>query len=360
MTNKTHLQRLKEKLVASGAGAILITSEANQAWVTDFEFTDGYVLVTDKNAYVITDFRYLEAARATLSADFEASAPASMYAEITNILKNEGIDTVMIEEATLSVAAFEALEEKLGIKKFLCDGSRLLDGLREYKDEHELSLMAKAQDIADAAFAHILKVLTPEMTEIDVALELEFFMRKNGAASTSFSTIAVSGSASSLPHGVPRNVKLQKGFFTMDFGALYKGYCSDMTRTVVIGKADEEMKRLYNTVLRAQLAGVENAKAGMSCRGLDKIARDIINEAGYEGCFGHGLGHGVGRYIHEAPRVSFVAPEDKLLEPGHVVTVEPGIYIAGKYGCRIEDMVAITEDGYRNFAHSPKELIELF
>lgn len=360
MTNKTHLQRLKEKLATSGSGAILITSEANQAWVTDFEFTDGYVLVTSKNAYVITDFRYLEAAKATLSSDFEASAPASMYAEITNILKNEGIDTVMVEEATLSVAAFEALEEKLGIKKFLCDGSRLLDGLREYKDENELALMAKAQDIADAAFAHILKVLTPEMTEIETALELEFFMRKNGATSTSFSTIAVSGSASSLPHGVPRNVKLQKGFFTMDFGALYKGYCSDMTRTVVIGKADDEMKKLYNTVLKAQLAGVENARAGMSCRGLDKIARDIINEAGYEGCFGHGLGHGVGRYIHEAPRVSFVAPEDKLLEPGHVVTVEPGIYIAGKYGCRIEDMVAITENGCRNFAHSPKELIELF
>ena len=360
MSNKTHLNRLQEKLAAFGSVALLITSEANQAWVSDFEFTDGYVLVTEKNAYVITDFRYLEAAKATLSSDFEASAPASMYAEIVGILKNEGIDTVMFEEATLSVAALDALEEKLGIKKFLSGGSSLLDGLREYKDEHELSIMAKAQDIADAAFAHILKTITPEMTEIEVALELEFFMRKNGASATSFSTIAVSGSASSLPHGVPRNVKLQKGFFTMDFGALYKGYCSDMTRTVVIGKADEEMKKLYNTVLRAQLAGVENARAGVSCRGLDKIARDIINEAGYEGCFGHGLGHGVGRYIHEAPRVSFVAPEGKLLEPGQVITVEPGIYIAGKYGCRIEDMVAITEDGCRNFAHSPKELIEMF
>ena len=147
----------------------------------------------------------------------------------------------------------------------------------------------------------------------------------------------------------------------MDFGALYKGYCSDMTRTVVIGKADKDMKKLYNTVLRAQLAGVENARAGVSCRGLDKIARDIINEAGYEGCFGHGLGHGVGRYIHEAPRVSFVAPEGKLLEPGQVITVEPGIYIAGQYGCRIEDMACIRPDGsFYDFTNSPKELIELF
>ena len=360
MTNKTHLERLREKLAVSGARAILIISEANQTWVSDFEFTDGYVLVTDKNAYVITDFRYLEAAKAALSSDFEVSTPSSMYDEISSILKNEGIDTVMFEESAFSVASFEALEENTGIKKFLSGGSRLIDGLREYKDEKELDIMAKAQDIADAAFSHILNTIKPEMTEIDVALELEFFMRKHGATSTSFSTIAVSGSASSLPHGVPRNIQLQKGFFTMDFGALYKGYCSDMTRTIVLGKADEEMKKLYNTVLKAQLAGVENARAGMSCRGLDKIARDIINEAGYEGCFGHGLGHGVGRYIHEAPRVSFVAPEDKLLEPGHVVTVEPGIYIAGKYGCRIEDMVAITEDGCRNFAHSTKELIELY
>ena len=360
MITKTHLERLREKLMASDAGAILVTSEVNQAWVSDFKFTDGYVLVTRETAHVITDFRYTEAAEAALSSDFKISAPKSMYSEIASILKSEGIDSIMYEEETLSVAAFEALQENLGIKYFIGSASKLIDGLREYKDESELKMMAKAQDIADAAFAHILKIMTPEMTEIDVALELEFFMKKNGATSTSFSTIAVSGSASSLPHGVPRNVKLQKGFFTMDFGALYKGYCSDMTRTVVLGKADPDMKKLYDTVLKAQLAGVENARAGMSCRGLDKIARDIIYEAGYEGCFGHGLGHGVGRYIHEAPRVSFAAPEDRVLEVGQVITCEPGIYIAGKYGCRIEDMLAITDDGCLNFAHSPKELIELF
>ena len=167
------------------------------------------------------------------------------------------------------------------------------------------------------------------------------------------------GQASSLPHGVPRNVKLEKGFFTMDFGAVYQGYCSDMTRTVVLGKADAAMKKLYNTVLEAQRAGLAAARPGVGCREMDQAARDIINKAGYKGCFGHSLGHGVGKYIHENPRVAPGAPEDSVLRPGHVVTVEPGIYVEGKYGCRIEDMIVITEDGSRNFAHSPKELMEL-
>ena len=360
MNGNTRLERLRAILSKQNIDAALITSEVNQSWISDFDFSDGYVLVTQKSAHIITDFRYLEAANAQLAKGFEASAPASMYGEISEILKSDGATTVMFEEATLSVAAMGALEEKLPGVSFVKGASAAVDGLREIKDEKELALMGKAQDIADAAFAHILKTMTPEMTEIDVALELEFFMRKNGASSTSFSTIAVSGSASSLPHGVPRNVKLQKGFFTMDFGALYKGYCSDMTRTVVLGKADADMKKLYNTVLKAQLAGVENACPGMGCRALDKVARDIIYEAGYEGCFGHGLGHGVGKYIHESPRVSYVAPEDKLLEVGQVITCEPGIYIPGKYGCRIEDMLAITPDGCYNFTHSPKELIELF
>lgn len=360
MSTKTRLERFKDIIAASNAGAALVTSEVNQCWVSDFDFSDGYVLVTPDKAYVITDFRYIEAAKAELSSEFEAIRPKSMYDEIYDILKSNGVDTVMFEEATLAVRTLTTFENKMPDIKFVPGASEALDGLREIKDEKELELMGRAQDIADAAFAHVLKTMTPEMTEIEVALELEFFMRKNGASSTSFSTIAVSGSASSLPHGVPRNVKLQKGFFTLDFGAMYKGYCSDMTRTVVIGKADAEMKRLYDTVLKAQLAGVENARSGISCFELDKIARDIINGAGYEGCFGHSLGHGVGRYIHERPSVSPGAPKEKLLEAGHVITCEPGIYIAGKYGCRIEDMLAITEDGHINFAHSPKELIELF
>ena len=222
--------------------------------------------------------------------------------------------------------------------------------------------MKKAQSITDAAFAHIIKFITPNMTEIEVALELEFFMRRMGSEGVAFDTIAVSGSASSLPHGVPRNVKLEKGFFTMDYGAKFDGYCSDMTRTVVLGKADADMKKLYNTVLTAQKAALEHIKEGNLCRDCDKIARDIIDNAGYKGRFGHSLGHGVGMYIHEAPTLSGKAPEDLRLTRGHVVTDEPGIYIEGLYGCRIEDMIAIMPDdgSTYDFTQSPKELIELF
>jgi Xaa-Pro aminopeptidase len=218
--------------------------------------------------------------------------------------------------------------------------------------------MARAQEITDRAFEHILGFINPDRTEIEVALELEFYMRKLGAEGIAFETIAVSGDASSLPHGVPRDVKLKKGFFTMDFGAKFNGYCADMTRTVVIGKADEDIKKVYNTVLSAQTAVLDVLGEGMLCREADKIARDIIYGAGYEGCFGHSLGHGVGMFIHESPRLASVW--DKPLEVGNIVTVEPGIYIEGKYGVRIEDMVWLTENGAVNLTKAPKDLIEMF
>lgn len=354
-----HLNRFREILKLRGIQAALITSEVNQSWLCGFDFTDGYVLVTKEQAYVITDFRYAEAAKAKADRSFEVIVPDGMLAKIAALLKEHGENRMFFEETTLSVETLEKLKEKLPDVKLFSGASAIIDGLREIKDADEIKKIAKAQDIADAAFSHILTFISPNMTEIDVALELEFYMRKNGASATSFDTIAVSGQASSLPHGVPRNVKLEKGFFTMDFGAVYQGYCSDMTRTVVLGKADAAMKKLYNTVLEAQRAGLAAARPGVGCREMDQAARDIINKAGYKGCFGHSLGHGVGKYIHENPRVAPGAPEDSVLRPGHVVTVEPGIYVEGKYGCRIEDMIVITEDGSRNFAHSPKELMEL-
>ncbi|MCQ2385832.1 MAG: M24 family metallopeptidase, partial [Clostridia bacterium] len=189
-------------------------------------------------------------------------------------------------------------------------------------------------------------------------LELEFFMRKNGASSTSFDIIAVSGESSALPHGKCRKQPLSHGFFTMDFGCTVDGYCSDMTRTVVMGKATSEMKRLYQTVLTAQEAALAAIKPGCLCRTADEIARNIIEQNGYHGAFGHSLGHGVGLYIHEKPNLSPNAGE-KALEKGNVVTVEPGIYLMGKYGCRIEDMGMVTENGFDDFTHSPKELMEI-
>jgi Xaa-Pro aminopeptidase len=197
------------------------------------------------------------------------------------------------------------------------------------------------------------------MTELDVAVELEYAMRKGGADSFAFETIAVSGDASALPHGTPRNLKLRRGFLTMDFGAKFDGYCSDMTRTIVIGKADDDIKKLYNTVLRAQTEALNYLREGADCGEADKIARDIIDAVPeYKGAFGHSLGHSVGLFIHESPRL-YSRGFGRKLNAGEILTVEPGIYLFGKYGCRIEDMVAVTKDGIHNFTHSPKDLIEI-
>ena len=236
----------------------------------------------------------------------------------------------------------------------------MIEDQRQIKDDEEIALMQKAQDITDHAFSEVVKHIKLDMTEIEVAAELEYFMRKAGASGLAFETIAVSGDASALPHGTPRNVKLREGFLTMDFGAKYKGYCSDMTRTIVIGKADDKIKKLYNTVLEAQRAGLAAVRAGGDCALCDKAARDIIDSHDeYRGAFGHSLGHGVGLFIHESPRLAKTA-SGRLLRVGEIVTVEPGIYLFGKYGCRIEDMVAVREDDIYNFTHSTKDLIEIY
>lgn len=354
------LMKLQNALVREDADAVIVSSEINQRYLTSFAFTDGYVLVTREKAYLITDFRYIEAAKANCAEGFEVLMPTCGMLSAMRDLIGDG-KFVLIEEEMLSVKDMNRFISFFDTCTINAGGSALIDGLRLYKDADEIEIMKKAQAITDAGFRHMLDVLTPDMTELEAALELEFFMRKMGSEGVAFETIAVSGSASSLPHGVPRNKKLEKGFFTMDFGARIDGYCSDMTRTVVLGKADAEMKHLYNTVLRAQTEALAALKVGLPCRDADKIARDIIDGAGYKGRFGHSLGHGVGLYIHEAPRLSSGAPEDSVLTPGHVVTVEPGIYIEGKYGCRIEDMVAVLEDGtIYDFTKSPKEMIELF
>ena len=357
------LLKFKIELEKCGADAAIISSAVNQRYMTGFDYTDGYVLITKGKSYVLADFRYIEAARAKVDGNqYEVVMPeGSMLACISAALDENECKTVLFEDVTLSVADLERMKKMLVGKELVPGASKIADDLRLYKDEEEIEKMKKAQAITDAGFAHMMKVLTPDMTEIDAALELEFFMRRQGSEGVAFETIAVSGSASSLPHGVPRNVKLEKGFFTMDFGAKFDGYCSDMTRTVVIGKADADMKKLYNTVLNAQTAALDFIKEGINCKDADTVARDIINKAGYEGRFGHSLGHGVGMYIHESPRLSQGVAPDYKLQRGHIVTVEPGIYIEGLYGCRIEDMVGVMPDGsIYNFTHSPKELIELF
>lgn len=344
-------------LLPASADAMLVTHKKNQYYLSGFDFDDGYLFITREKAYLITDFRYIEAAKAETNPEYTIlmmdNDPKPIFAEL---IAQHCVQTVAFEESHVSVAELESLKALL-TGTLLIPSGNVIEQLRICKDQSEIDNMISAQRIAEAAFDHILGYINPERTELDVALELEFFMRSHGAKATSFDTIAVSGSASSRPHGIPRPVKLERGFLTMDFGALYKGYCSDMTRTVCLGKPTDKMRHVYDTVLNAQLAALEGFAIGKTGEELDAIARKVIYDAGYEGCFGHGLGHGVGMDIHEAPRVKqgFTIP----MAPGHVVTCEPGIYLEGKYGVRIEDMVVFTENGPVNITKSPKELIIL-
>ena len=358
----SHLSKFQAALEKAGYDAAIVSDKLNQRYLSGFDFDDGLILVTRAQSYLLTDFRYAEAAMAQASRELKVLTPeGGLLLCIGGLLSDHGAKRVATEDASLSCAEFKRYCEILMDFSLSGGASEILAELRLYKDEDELKTIERAQAVTDAAFAHILGWIKPEMTEIEVALELEFFMRRNGAEGLAFDTIAVSGTNSSRPHGVPRREKLEKGFLTMDFGARVDGYCSDMTRTVVLGRADAEIKRLYNTVLTAQKAALDAAAEGVSCHSLDSVARDIINGAGYEGRFGHSLGHGVGMFVHEEPRLSPKAKPEDLLKRGHVVTFEPGIYLEGKYGCRIEDMACIRPDGsFYDFTKSPKELIELF
>ncbi len=348
----------KDKLLAvlnPQADAMLVTHKKNQYYLSGFDFDDGYLLITGEESYLITDFRYIEAAKAETNPEFTVvmmeDDPRELFREL---LQKHRVQTVAFEESHVSVLEASGLQGLLGHVKMIPSDS-IIESLRIRKDSCEIDRIVTAQRIAEQAFDHILGFITPDKTELDIALELEFYMRSHGAKATSFDTIAVSGSASSRPHGVPRPVKLERGFLTMDFGALYKGYCSDMTRTVCLGKPTDEMKRVYDTVLNAQLAALDAYAIGKTGEELDAVARKVIYDAGYEGCFGHGLGHGVGMDIHEPPRLK--ARHVLPMTVGNVVTCEPGIYLEGKYGVRIEDMVVFTENGSMNITRAPKQLI---
>ena len=350
------LLKLRNKMKEMSVDAVLVLNELNQHYLSEFAFTDGFLLITQNKAYLVTDFRYYEMALNGADKQFEVLTPDNRGEFIDKALADEGCKSVGFEGGSVSYDVYRSYCEKHPHLSFENIGNAI-EVIREIKDADEIAKMQKAQDITDKAFSHILKVINRNMTELDVAVELEYAMRKNGASAFAFDTISVSGDASALPHGTPRNVLLRDGFLTMDFGAKFDGYCSDMTRTIVIGKADEQIKKVYNTVLSAQLAALEYLKPGADCGEADKIARDIIN-AEYNGTFGHSLGHSVGLFIHESPRL-YSRGFGRKLNVGEILTVEPGIYLFGKYGCRIEDMVAITDNGIHNFTHSTKELIEI-
>jgi Xaa-Pro aminopeptidase len=351
-----HIAGLRQILAEKEADALLLTSEISQRYAVDYAFTDGYVLITPSKALLLTDFRYKEEAEKTVDPAIEVVTPSSFFEYLSDILSTECIRTLAYEDRDLTCARFRELRANLSFEPIVIGDA--IEQKRAVKDREEIAIIRKAQEITDAAYRHILSVITPEMTEVDVVLELEFFMRRAGADGIAFSTIAVSGAASALPHGLPSRRPLSRGFLTMDFGASLKGYASDMTRTVSLGKATPEMKRIYETVLHAQRLGMEAIAEGVPAALVDAAARSYIDGAGYRGLFGHSFGHGVGLEIHENPRVS--SRSKTPLKAGNVITAEPGIYLPGVCGCRIENMGLVTGDGFVSFTESSGELIELF
>ena len=343
-----------QKRLPDGMDAFLTTDSVTRFYLTEFKSSNGFLFVTKQTADFFTDFRYIEAAEKECVG---CVVSVGSYKEaVAEIIEKQAIKTVAFEDDLVTVAALAGLQKTFPSCEFVPVGNIISD-MMALKTPEEMGKVCKAQEITDKAFAALLPLLRPDMKETDVAAELEYQMKKFGASDKSFDTIAVSGTNSARPHGVPRPIQLEKGFLTMDFGCIYEGYCSDMTRTVVIGRADAEMKKVYQTVLDAQLAAIAAVREGITGAELDRVARDIINGAGYEGCFGHGLGHGVGLLIHEPLKISSLG--NVPLTKGHVFTVEPGVYLKGKYGVRIEDMIQMTENGPVDITNSPKNLIEI-
>lgn len=351
-----HINGLRGILERIGADALLLTSPISQRYAVDYAFTDGFVLITADRTYLVTDFRYKEEAEQAVDPEIFVVTPPSHHEFILDTVHDGAIEALGIEDRTMTLYEYDTMLASRGVKTVKIGDE--IEKLRAIKDEEELRRIRAAQAITDAAYDHILSVMTPNMTEIEVALELEFFMRRNGADAVAFQTIAVSGQGSALPHGTPTNVKLRRGFLTMDFGASLKGYASDMTRTVILGTATPEMKLLYRTVWEAQKIGMDAICAGVSGALVDGAARSHIEGRGYKGLFGHSFGHGVGLEIHEEPRLS--PRNHQPLSAGNVVTAEPGIYCEGLYGCRIENMGLVTDNGFENFTKAPKDMIELF
>lgn len=356
----SHIEKIRNAIKAKG-DAVIITSDSNRFYASGFNSSAGYMLISQTEAILYLDFRYYEMAILKKDEHKLQNGIKIVLIEkkrkeyITEFIENNKVKKLLCEDKGLTVAEFNALKGEIS---GLCELSFLGNAIEECrysKDDEELSKIRKAQYITDMAFYHILEFLSTDVTETEVALELESFMRRNGADGAAFETICVSGAKSSLPHGKPENIKLSKGFLTMDFGARFEGYCSDMTRTVCIGKPTDEMLRVYDTVLAAQERALAEIHASCIGKRVDSAARDYIYSCGYEGCFGHSTGHSLGIDVHEMPTFS---PTYNLEIPQNaVLSVEPGIYIEGKFGVRIEDIVNVCDLSYENFTKSSKDLI---
>lgn len=338
----------------------LAFSPVARRYLSGFSSTDGVLLVRCDGADLFLDPRYFEMAclaqkRGAIPGEIRIR-PAE-FARTFAAYLSDGEKPVYFEDRRVTVAELETLSRRFPKARFLPLGDRL-DRMRIAKTEEEIGRIRAAQALADEAFRHILGLISPERTELEIAAELERFMKVSGASGTSFDTICIAGTKTSLPHGAPEDRPIGKDvFLTMDFGCVLDGYCSDMTRTVCVGRASEKMREVYDTVLAAHSAGLSAIRAGVSGSEVDRAARSVIERAGYGENFGHSTGHGIGLEVHEAP--SFAPRADAPVPAGAVLSVEPGIYLPGKFGVRIEDLAVVRENGFEGLNTTEKGLIEL-
>ncbi len=356
---KNRIENLRKAIKEQNLDAMIIGSFANYRYLSGFSGSNAMLYISEDKLAVVTDFRYLE--QVSMEApSFECFDQGSkgLFSTTVGIIKSEGAKRVGFESKHITYSDYLLLNKESEFE--LVPTKNIVEDIRSVKNEDELEKIRRAEAIGDIAFTEVIKFIQDNwkngITENQVALKIEQEMRKQGASGLSFDTIVATGAKSSLCHAQPGENKLSNGdFVVMDFGCIYEGYCSDMTRTIAIGEASEEMVKIYNVVLEAQKAALDMIKPGLKGKEVDAVARNIISEAGYGKYFGHGLGHSVGLEIHESPR--FSTAEEKVIETGMVITVEPGIYVPGLGGVRIEDVVAITDTGIDNFTNSPKELI---
>ncbi|WP_080845188.1 M24 family metallopeptidase [Cytobacillus gottheilii] len=350
------IEKLRSKFSELGIDGMLITSSYNRRYMSGFTGSAGVVLISQEKALFITDFRYVEQAGKQCEGYEIVQHTGVIPAEVEEQVKKLGISKLGFEQDYVSFASFKTYEKAVSAE--LVPISGVIEKLRLIKDASEIKILKEAAKIADDAFSHILNFIKPGKTEIEVSNELEFFMRKAGATSSSFDIIVASGYRSAYPHGVASDKVIESGdFVTMDFGALYNGYISDITRTVAVGQPSDQLAEIYNVVLEAQLKGMNGIKPGLTGKQADALTRDHITEKGFGEYFGHSTGHGIGLEVHEGPGLS--SKSEVVLEPGMVVTVEPGIYIPGVGGVRIEDDTIITADHNESLTHSKKDLIIL-
>ncbi|MEK4700307.1 Xaa-Pro peptidase family protein [Solibacillus sp. FSL R7-0668] len=350
------LAKLRQALIDNQVDAILITNEYNRRYMTGFTGTAGVAIVSQNDAVFITDFRYTEQAAEQVKEFRIEQHKGTIYEEVAKQAAAMGVKTLGFEQDAMQYGTYEVY--KAAIKADFVPLSGVIEKIRLIKSQEEINIIKVACEIADNAFTHILNFIKPGITELDVSNELEFFMRKQGATSSSFDIIVASGLRSALPHGVATDKIIETGdFVTLDFGAYYNGYISDITRTVAVGQPSNQLVEIYNAVLESQLLALEKVGPGMTGAQADAVSRDYLKTKGLGEAFGHSLGHGIGLEVHEGPGLNFRS--QVVLEPNMVVTIEPGAYIPGVGGVRIEDDILITETGNEILNHSDKKLIIL-